>query len=153
MFLELAICAGLLKAWHSAGKKGNLTPEREEIYINALEYLDPEQLRKLASVFDKEGLYIQASMLRKRATLRDVSEDVKNARRSAFDKGMNSNNPEKVELLAKAFEAQTATGAAEALRMHAKNLRDAPKVEPKPDEPKPEEPKTSEVTNGAVHAN
>lgn len=125
MLLEAALAAVLIKAWHAAGKKGKLTPEREEIYVNALEHLeDPGKLRKLAVVFDSQGLYIYAAMLRRRADLRDLPEETRKARRESFDKGMaNWTNADGIERLAAAFEAQTATGAAEALRAHAKEVR------------------------------
>ena len=115
--------AGL--AWHqsSVSKKGIMTPQREMVFNNALKTVkDPEKLRKLADAFECESLPAQATLLRKRAALRELPNETKEARREAFKKGMKSKDIAGVEKLAGAFEGEGATGAAEALRNYAKGL-------------------------------
>jgi hypothetical protein len=125
MIMELGFTALLFQAWRKAGSRGQITEEREKIYLAALEDLtDTDKLRELADEFQKQGCEIQAKMLRKRADLRDLSFVQKKARRDAFERGMNNwTNPDGIEVLAKNFEEATATGAAAALRKHAEDVR------------------------------
>jgi hypothetical protein len=152
MFLEGTAIALAFLAWRKAVSKGNFTPERQECYLAALEHLtDPDKLKKLADSFEKEGLYVQATMLRKRGELRGASELVKAQRKAAFDKGMASTKVEGILALAREFEKITATGAAADLRKHAAEVLKAQeskeeiKEEPKVEEPKVEEPKVEEA--------
>jgi hypothetical protein len=111
-------------AWYKSAGKGKLTPERDEIYQEALEHLtDPEKLRILADVFEKEGLHIKALVLRKRADLWDLDPSVKRAHRAAFRLGMKSENIPGILTLADEFEKITATGAARELRAHALDVK------------------------------
>lgn len=104
--------------------KGELTPERQVIFETALnEVKDPAKLRALAKAFREQGLTREADILEKRASLRDLPPDVKEARRDAYRKGMDSKDPLAVDNLANAFEKEGATGAAEALRKQAEALR------------------------------
>jgi len=80
-------------------------------------------LRSLAEAFEKEGLGDHARALRKRAALKEAPEPIKAARRAVFQKGLNSTDPATVEKIAAAHEAAGATGAAEALRLHAETLK------------------------------
>lgn len=106
--------------------KGELTPERQVIFETALnEVKDSAKLRALAKVFREQGLVKEADILDKRATLRDLPSDVKEARRDVFRKGMDSKDHVAVDNLAAAFEKEGATGAADALRKHAAALRAA----------------------------
>jgi hypothetical protein len=124
MLVEGTVVLLLLTAWRKAGKKGKITKEREEVYTNALEHLtDPDKLRALADSFEEEGLTIHAAMLRKRADLRGLPEEKKKARKAVYDKALLSINPEAIDKVANAFERETATGAAEKLREHARMLR------------------------------
>jgi hypothetical protein len=124
MIVEFATVALLVAAWKRAGKKkGEFTPEREKIYLAALENLDPERLRKLADVFESEGLVTHAAMLRKRADLRATPNDIRVQRKEAYEKGMCSENIDGVLKLANAFERLTATGAAANLRKHVEELK------------------------------
>ncbi|MGA7119354.1 MAG: hypothetical protein WBY94_04610 [Polyangiaceae bacterium] len=122
--LEITIGALLFGAWKKSEKKGVLTPEREKVYKAALAELHvPSELRKLADVFEAQGLAVEATMLRRRADLREQTPEQKRARRDAFDKGLASEDVGAVERLADAFESITATGAAKALRKHAEDVR------------------------------
>ena len=126
-FVPLLV-AGLagLGIWRHKRKKGQLTPERKAIFETALRVLeDPDKLRQLADAYDKEGLKAEAILLRKRADLREMPPDVKEGRRDAFRKGMASTNVADIEKLAEIFEKETATGAALALRNHAKAVKAA----------------------------
>lgn len=132
--LEITIGALVFGAWKKSEKKGILTPEREKVYLAALADLhDPVELRKLADVFEKNGLGVEATMLRRRADLRGQTAEQKQARREAYDKGMASSDVVAVERLADAFESITATGAAMALRKHAADVRYAGKTAPNSD--------------------
>jgi ATP-dependent DNA ligase len=115
-----------LGVWKVRSKKGVMTKERQAIFETAMRVLqDPDKLRQLADAYQKEGLKAQADLLRKRADLRELPPDVKEGRRDAFRKGMASTNIAEIEKLAAMFEKETATGAAKALRDHAKALKAA----------------------------
>lgn len=91
--------------------------ERRVIFETLInEVKDPEVLRQFADAFRHEGNPVEADMLLKRAQLRELPPDVKNARRDAFKKGMASKDPVAIRKLADAFEQTGATGAAGALR-------------------------------------
>jgi hypothetical protein len=83
---------------------------------------DPVRLRKLADAFEGKGLAQEADMLRKRATLRELPEDVKKARKDALRKLLACTDPAKVLVGADAFESQGCTGAAMRLREYASGL-------------------------------
>jgi hypothetical protein len=104
--------------------KGQMTPERTVIFETALAQVkDSGKLRALATAYRKEGLTKEADILEKRAKIRDLPPEQKEARRQAFRKGMDAKDPIKVENLAKAFDEAGATGAADALRKYAEGLR------------------------------
>lgn len=123
----------------SSGKpeKGVMTPERQLIFETALnEIKDVNKLKALAKAFREQGLEPQAIMLDKRAKLRELSPEVKNARKATFRKAMASANPEAVRAIAHAFDMEGATGAANALRAYAdslvRKLEETPIEVPKP---------------------
>jgi len=119
----VALAGGAAYKKHRDSKKPRLSAEREKCYLAALKTLkEPDKLRSLADSFEKEGFKNEASMLRKRATLREMPPDQKAARREAFKKGMKSKNAAAIETLAASFESQGATGAASALRTYAAGL-------------------------------
>lgn len=104
-------------------RKSGMTPERERIYMNALQNLkEPEKLRALATAFEKEGLQKEADLLFKRAGLRELPNEVKAARRVVFKNAMSSMNGEEVRKVASAFRTQGAIGAAAALEEYADGL-------------------------------
>ncbi len=111
--------------WRGKRPKG-MTPQRQKIYEAALRDLkDAGKLRKLADEYEAQGLTEQAEHLRKRASLRELSKEVKDARRETFKKAMASKNAEAVLAVAKAFEKEGADGAAAALRKYAEGLKTA----------------------------
>jgi hypothetical protein len=131
VLLETVLIVLAYGAYKKSSSKGVLTPEREKAYKSALENLKvPDALRKLADVYEKEGLEIEASMLRRRADLHAQPRTTKKAHREAFDKGMRSSDVEAIERLADAFESMTATGSAAALRRHAADVRRAAEEAP-----------------------
>lgn len=102
---------------------GKMTPERKQVFEQAIKSItDPVKLRKLASSFDKVGLKKEGQELRKRASLREVPDHIKEKRAEAFKKGMASKDPAKVSKLANAFHAIGAYKAAEKLRTYAARL-------------------------------
>jgi hypothetical protein len=134
----IVVCLAIVAALRS-GKKG-ITPERQVAFETAMHKCkDPDKLRKLAETFDKEGLKDPyGDMLRKRATLRALPEDVKKARRDAFHKAMKTTDASKIPVLnrmADAYEEEGCTGVAYQLREYAKGLKGQPSV---PNTPEPE---------------
>ena len=104
---------------------GQLTPEREEIYKNAMEHLtDPRRMMALAEKFQQEGLKIQAYLLRERAKWRSRPEPLRKQHEAIFHQALASTNIEGIARVAAAFEAQTATGMANALRGRIQFLQD-----------------------------
>ena len=102
-----------------------MTPERQQIYESALNNLkDPAALMKLSDAFKTEGLYEQAELLAKRATLRNLPKEEKEKNRLRFKQGMESKNPDEVLKIAKEFDDRGATSAAHNLRKYASGLVD-----------------------------
>jgi hypothetical protein len=123
--IPVAVIGLGVTAAYKVYKKRNqgMTPERRKVYESALNTLkDPEKLRVLGAAFKREGLTEEATMLNKRAKLRELPPDVKAGRRDAFKKGMTLKNPINIEKLAVTFEKEGATGAAAALRKYAGGL-------------------------------
>lgn len=114
--------------WKHKKRKG-MTPERKKIFEAAMNTLkDPNKLRKLSDAFDKEGLKNEATLLRKKALLRELPEDKKVARRKALKAGLKVSSPadvHKVEKLANAFHNEGALGAAQRLREHVAAVKKA----------------------------
>lgn len=110
-------------AWWKTRKPRGMTPQRKQIYEAALATLkSPEKLRTLADAFEKEGLKDEATMLRKRALLREMPPEQRERRQAIMAKAFKSKDPAKVEKIAKAFEKEGATGAAKNLRNYGKAL-------------------------------
>jgi hypothetical protein len=105
--------------------KGVLTPERQVIFETALnDVKEPEKLRALAQCFTEQGLVNEGRILEKRAKLRELAPEIKEARRDAYRAGMESKDPVAVDNLASAFEKEGAVGAAQNLREYAAALRE-----------------------------
>lgn len=103
---------------------GQLTPERDEVYRNAMEYLrDPSKLRELAKEFHREGLRAQAIFLQKRAEWRARGPELKAKHEAIFAKALQSTNIQAILEVAKQFEGMTATIKAAQLRERVKSLR------------------------------
>ena len=117
-----------LAVWLAFRKQGEsqfgvLTPEREEVYKNALEHLkDPLRLVELAKEFQTTGLKVQASMLRKRAEWRARTDQQRLEHEAVFEKAMQSENAQAILMVAQAFEDMTATIKAMRLRERVKEL-------------------------------
>lgn len=130
MFDPITIGVGAL-LWMAFKKQtttkfGVLTPEREEVYKNAMEYCqDSAKLRELADNFEKEGLKAEAYWMRKRAEWRGRSPEVKAKHDAIFTKAMESSNIEGILGVAKAFDSLTATFKATQLKQRADMLRAA----------------------------
>lgn len=102
---------------------GVLTPDRERIYTQAMNTLaDPAGLRQLAAAFENAKLFSHAEMLRKRAALRELPDDVKKARRDAFKSVMASTDKKAVLAFAQKMQDEGCTGAAAKLRERAAGL-------------------------------
>lgn len=114
--------------WPFGNTQKTMSPERVQVYESALKTLkDPVKLRLLADAFEKEGFNVAATILRKRAALRELPPNIKTERRVVYKKAMASSNPEAVRELAAAFEGEGATGAAETLRKYADTIPKAGK--------------------------
>ena len=124
---------GLL-AWRSAAKRdketapdyGVMTNDRQVVYNVAMnDTAEPEKIENLATAFEAQGLPAQADMLRKRAALRRLPDNVKAERREVFKKAMSVTDPAKKDAIrnvAAAFHGEGAVGAAEALYRYAESL-------------------------------
>ena len=128
MIIEAGFVTLLVMAYRKGSKRGVLTPEREEMYLEALATIRgpnaPILFRKLALGFEKEGLPLQAKMLCLRADYLDAPEVKKEERRMVRDRAMKSTNVAAIEIVANEFERLTATGVARDLRKHAQDVKD-----------------------------
>ncbi len=107
-------------------KKKEMSQQQEKIYAAALNTLkDPVKLRQLADTFEKEGFKAQADLLRKRAKLRELPEDIKAKRREIWRKAITSTNIPGILTVAAAYEKEGCTGAAAKLREYANSLEKA----------------------------
>jgi hypothetical protein len=115
-----ALVGGGVAHVSSDPQKGVMTPKRKLIYTRAMESISsPDDLRKLADAFHGEGLTAEATMLRKRAALRELPKSTAEERRKVFRKAMASDKVEAILQVALLFEQQGAIDAAKALRDHA----------------------------------
>ena len=97
--------------------------ERQVIYETALNTCkDPAKLRALAETYRSEGLTAEADMLCKRAALQELPQEVKDARKEVYRKAMESTNVNGILALARAYDEEGATGAAQNLRKYAAGL-------------------------------
>lgn len=103
---------------------GELTPQRQEMYENAMvSQSDPEKLRTLSKAFRAQGLPTHADMLEKRAKLREMPPALKAQRKVTFQKALQCQDANKVFAVANLYEREGCTGSAAALREHAAKLR------------------------------
>lgn len=128
MMIEIGFIALLLAALKKAGKQGAMTPEREEMFHEAMANIRgpkaPELFLKLADGFAKYGFPLHANILRERAKYLSVSPEKKAERDAIIAKAMQSTRVDAIDSLANLFEKQTATGIARDLRAHAKAVRE-----------------------------
>lgn len=123
--LTIGVGIALWLAFRKQGESqfGVLTPEREEVYKNALEHLkDPMRLMELAKEFQVTGLKAQAAILRKRAEWRGRTDQQRESHEAIFKKAMQSENIQAILHVAQAFEDMTATVKAAQLRERVTNL-------------------------------
>jgi hypothetical protein len=126
MLVETAFGILVLLAWSKVRGRKGMTKERKDIYLDALEHLsDPKALRELADGFEKDGLPIEASMLRKRADLRAMPREKWENYRALCERAISKpdSNPEALDEMASGFDALTATGTAAKLRKRAAERR------------------------------
>lgn len=104
---------------------GQVTPEREELFRNAMAHcIDPQKLQKLAEIFRQEGLKVEAAVLRKRAEWRGRSEAKRKEHQEIFDRAMKSESVQSILAVAAAFEDMTATFKANKLRERVQKINE-----------------------------
>jgi hypothetical protein len=105
---------------------GAMTPDRKSIYRNALAggVQEPEKLEELAKLFENQGLREEGKLLRKRAALRRLPDEIKLARKEVFRKALESKNKPGVLQVAQKYEDEGCTSAAQRLREYASGLPD-----------------------------
>lgn len=103
-----------------------MTPARMKVFNAALAggMQDPDNLDKLATRFEGEGLPEQAALLRQRAILKRLPNEVKLVRRGIWRKAIKSKNKAGLLRLAAAYDSQGCTSAAMRLREIASGLPD-----------------------------
>lgn len=145
-------------AFVRAKRPGVMTAERDRVYRAAIggSLKTPEKLRALADLFEKERLYPQAQLLRQRAALRELPDDIKKQRRLVFRRAMRSTNKAAVFAVADAYDKEGCTTACEKLRAYASGLPDvapsAPPITPPPPDSQSDSQPTSENTVDAEPA-
>jgi hypothetical protein len=126
VFVEAGFILSILLALRR-GKSGELTPERETAYLEAMQNCRgpsaPKVLRTTADVFQKYGCTLQATMLRRRADFLAAPESVQEQRRQVIKKAHESFSVEGIDELAAVFEYQTASGVARDLKARAAGIR------------------------------
>ena len=125
-------------AWYKKHKSlhGKMTPERERMYEQALkEVRNPAKLRALAKEYRKNGLSEAATMLEKRAGLKELPTAVKEQRSAVVSKLLSSKDKDVVRTMAASFEGEGAVGMAARLRAYADTLENHGDFQsPKPQE-------------------
>ncbi len=128
-------------------RAGEMTAERDRIYRECLSgRVTVEQMRSIASAFERARCFPQARMLRLRIGLEELPEEIKEVRKETFRRCMASTNRDGILRVADAYEREGATSSAAKLRAHAERL-------PKPDEIQPivtPPPTTDETAVSAV---
>ncbi len=101
-----------------------MTPERIKVYEQALSSLkDAKKLRVLADEFEKVGCVREATHLRKRASLQELSPEEKKVNKNRYRSAMAVADSSKVTSEADYFQGIGADGAAKNLRTRAEALR------------------------------
>ena len=122
------VAAGTITAaiaeWYRGRKTARaLTPERAALHDQALtQEKNPDNLRRLADQFEVWDLPQQALHLRKRAALRELPQELRDARADVFRKMMGSKDHAHIQRVAMAFQNEGATSAAANLRRYAAGL-------------------------------
>lgn len=156
MTVGLGLVAFLLFKNKGETNFGALTPEREEVFRNAMEHLlDTRKMLALADAFQRDGLKVQAYLLRKRAEWRSRPDALRKEHETIFHRAMASTNLSAIAQIADVFEAQTATGMATALRQRIQYLQDQALAKAREDATKAVEeqqktPEAKKESNGAA---
>jgi hypothetical protein len=146
----IGVLAWLAFRKQAGSNYGQMTPEREEVFQNAMKFLkDPNRMQTLAEEFQKEGLKFQAMLLRKRAEWRSRTPDVQEQHNEIFAKAMASENIKAILGVANAFEEMTATLKAKQLREHATEVHQNV-LKKKADERNAKQAEENGKKNGAV---
>jgi hypothetical protein len=108
-------------------KKGNrhMTPAYDRVYQKALASTNPEGIAKAASVFGAEGFGAEAQVLKNRAKVPSLSWSTHNQRTAIFRNALESQNPQEVQSVAKAFSQAGLQSTATFLMQHAEGLERA----------------------------
>lgn len=123
--IGLGIAAWLAFKDNARKDYGVLTPERDEIYRNAMEHChEADRLVNLAKEFKGMGLKAQASMLEKRAKWRSRTPEQKKQHDEIYARAMASTNVKGIIDVANAFEGWTATVKAKQLRGRVAQLQE-----------------------------
>ena len=120
-----AVVGGAIANISPASRRGEMTPKRKIAYEEAMASTDPAYIRGVADAFAGEGLKAPATMLHKRAKLRSLPANIQEARKNAFREMMASDQPEEIERMATAFEGESSTDSAGAMREHAEAVKAA----------------------------
>ena len=121
-----ALVGGALAGAAPKSTKGVMTPKRKLLFESAMSTAKTaDYLRGLAEAFENEGFKAEAIMLRKRATLREMPANLRDARREVFRKMMACDDPEEIDKCAEVFAGEAQTDAAKSLRDHAEAVRAA----------------------------
>lgn len=135
----------------SGTKFGAMTPEREELFRNAMAHCaDAQKLVKLADIFKQEGLKAEAAVLRKRAEWRGRTEAKRKEHAAVFERAMKSENAQAILAVAMAFEEMTATYKASQLRQRVLDLNEQALRKQGEAEAETEKPVAAEVVAAAA---
>lgn len=121
-FPLIPVAIGVLTAgayWRNRTRKhGIMTEERQKVFGAALGggVQNPDNLEKLAKSFEDNGLPEQGALLRQRASLQRLPNEVKLARRKAWRKAIKSQNKPVMIEIADLYEREGCTSAAMRLR-------------------------------------
>ena len=112
------------------GKQGDMNAERKAAFAVGMRLTDPVKINLLADAFQKGGLPDQAAQLRNRANLTLLPADIQAQRAAVVKKALNSTNPDAIDMVADAFEAEGATTTGDMLHQYATGLRNNATVTP-----------------------
>jgi hypothetical protein len=159
------IAALTVAAWNKARKVekaslyGKLTPTRKYILMRALDgKLTSDKYKELAKGFDDNGLPEEAELLRKRASLNEMSPEQKKALNDLAKKALASDKPDGIQSVSDYMMSIGAVGTATKLANHAKAVASAaaiPVIPPAahpPQEPEPEPTHEAASQEGALPA-
>jgi hypothetical protein len=120
-------------AWRKAKgntAKGKMTASQEYLFNSILEHKDltSDQIRQYAQAFEESELPYPASILRKRAALKEASPETKAQHRELIAEVYKCNDPAVIRAVAKEFEKIAAIGNARDLRHHADIVEQANRI-------------------------